>query len=328
MIDRREMDICLAKAERTDAMLALTGDKRFLISESGNAFLMYQVSGKSWIVMSDPVGERKDWAELFWSIRKLADGAGGRLFFYQLSTDSLPLAIELGFQIIKYGEEARINLPTFTLEGSRMSKLRQAHNRSIREGSTFEIVPATALDTIIDEVAAISDEWLRHKQAKEKMFSLGRFDREYLANFETAVVRREGKIIAFANIWATPNKAELSIDLMRHGEAMPPGTMEYLFTELILWGQKQNYRWFTLGLAPLSGIEANRLSPVWAKAASFLFQHGEQYYGFKGLRNYKEKFSPQWEGRYIAAPRGLAWLTALNDLQSLIGGKRRIRAED
>ena len=84
---------------------------------------------------------------------------------------------------------------------------------------------------------------------------------------------------------------------------MPPGTMEYLFTELILWGQKQNYRWFTLGLAPLSGIEANRLSPVWAKAASFLFQHGEQYYGFKGLRNYKEKFS-------------------------LIGGKRRIRAED
>jgi phosphatidylglycerol lysyltransferase len=319
---------CLAQADRTDAMLARTGDKRFLLSESGNAFLMYQVSGKSWIVMADPVGSREEWPELFWSMRKLADAEGGRLLFYQLSTEALPLAIELGFQIIKYGEEARISLSGFSLEGSRMSKLRQAHNRSLREGSSFEIVPATSFAEIVDEIAIISDDWLRHKKAREKMFSLGRFDRNYLADFDTALVRREGRIIAFANLWATPNRNELSIDLMRHGEDMPPGTMDFLFTELILWGQQQEYQWFTLGIAPLSGIEANRLSPVWAKAASFLFRHGEQFYGFRGLRSYKDKFAPQWEGRYIAVPRGLGWLTSLGDLQALIGGKNILKDKD
>lgn len=328
ILDRAELDQCLKQARRTDAMLSLTGDKRYLTSRTGNAFLMYQISGKSWIVMSDPVGEQAEWPELFWSIRGLADATGGRLFFYQLSVDALPLTIELGFQIIKYGEEARINLCDFTLEGSRMSKLRQVHNRSLREGSSFEIVPAASLGEIFNDLAVISDDWLRHKNANEKMFSLGRFDRKYLANFDTAVVRREGKIIAFANLWATANRNELSIDLMRYGEDMARGTMDFLFIELMLWGQQQKYTWFTLGIAPLSGIESNRLSPIWAKAASFLFRHGEQFYGFKGLRSYKEKFAPQWEGRYIAVPKGLSWLSGLNDLQALIGGKRMTKIKE
>ena len=324
LLDPVLLDECLARADRTDALLALTGDKRFLLSESGQAFLMYQVSGKSWIVMADPVGLRDDWQELFWSIRTMADAAGGRLLFYQLSVDALPLAIDLGFQIIKYGEEARVKLAKFTLEGPRMSGLRQAHRRAIRDGSSFEILPAAQLDEILDELAAISDAWLRQKNQKEKMFSLGRFEPDYLKHFDMAIVRRAGKITAFANIWATANRNELSIDLMRHRDNMPPGTMDFLFTELMLWGQAQGFVWFTMGIAPLSGIEANRLSPAWAKAGAFIFRHGEALYGFRGLRKYKEKFKPQWEGRYIAAPKGLAWLTSLKDLQSLIGGKRKI----
>ena len=322
-LDQSVLDNCLDQADRTDAMLALARDKQFLLSEPGNAFLMYQVSGKSWIIMGDPVGERKEWAELLWSMRKLADISGGRLLFYQLSIDALPLAVELGFQIIKYGEEARIKLSSFTLEGSRMSGLRQAHRRCEREGSIFEIVAADTLPLIFDELSLISNSWLKEKNQKEKMFSLGRFDRDYLSHFDIALVRRDGRIIAFANIWKTPNMNELSIDLMRHDRDMPPGTMDYLFTELILWGKEQGFAWFTMGIAPLSGIEANRLAPIWAKTASFIFRHGEALYGFRGLRKYKEKFAPRWEGRYIAAPKGLAWLTSLNDLQALISGKRK-----
>jgi phosphatidylglycerol lysyltransferase len=107
---------------------------------------------------------------------------------------------------------------------------------------------------------------------------------------------------------------------MRHASQMPYGTMDYLFIHLMLWGRSQGYDWFTLGLAPLSGLEARRLSPFWAKAGAFFFRHGESFYGFEGLRAYKEKFAPRWEPRFIAGPRGISMSRAMIDLQKLVGG--------
>ena len=37
--------------------------------------------------------------------------------------------------------------------------------------------------------------------------------------------------------------------------------MDYLFIELMLWGQQAGYRWLNLGMAPLSGLEAHPLAP-------------------------------------------------------------------
>jgi len=105
---------------------------------------------------------------------------------------------------------------------------------------------------------------------------------------------------------------------MRHRAEVPYGCMDFLFTRLMLWGRQEGYAWFNLGLAPLSGIEARRLAPTWARAAGMLFRHGEAFYGFEGLRNYKEKFAPLWEPRYIACNGGMATGRALLDLQSLI----------
>ena len=40
--------------------------------------------------------------------------------------------------------------------------------------------------------------------------------------------------------------------------------------------------------------------------ASLVFEHGERFYNFRGLRRYKDKFHPEWRPRYIAAPVGAA----------------------
>jgi phosphatidylglycerol lysyltransferase len=311
----------LAATDRSEAMLAFTGDKCFLVSRSGAAFLMYRVRGRSWIVMGDPVGPRADWAELLWAIRGLADAAQGDLLLYQITPEALPIAIEMGLQIVKYGEEASVDLTTFTLEGGAMRGLRQCVRRAEREGALFEIVPATGVPAVLPELKSVSDAWLAAKNQSEKRFSLGRFDSAYLSRFDCAVVRHQGRIIAFANLWKTESKAELSVDLMRHAEPLPYGSMDLLFARLMLWAREQGYRRFSLGTAPLSGIEGRRLSPAWAKAAAFLFRHGERVYGFEGLRAYKEKFGPAWSPRYIAGPRGLALVRSLLGLQRLIGGR-------
>lgn len=322
--DSADIDRILAGAERTDAMLALTGDKRFLLSPSGDAFLMYQVHGASWIVMSDPVGPREQWPDLLWTIRARADAAQGRLLLYQISADALELAIELGLHIIKYGEEAVVDLRDFSLEGSAMRTVRQAERRATREGATFSIAPVGEIPNILPELARVSDCWLHAKRQKEKGFSLGRFDRDYVTRFDCALVRHHGDIVAFANILATANRAELSVDLMRHLETMPTGTMDFLFAHLMQWGKDNGFQRFSLGLAPLSGIESRRLSPHWAKAAALIFSHGERFYGFRGLRAYKEKFAPRWEPRYLAGPHGIGLVHGLVDLNRLI---RSVTAE-
>jgi phosphatidylglycerol lysyltransferase len=84
------------------------------------------------------------------------------------------------------------------------------------------------------------------------------------------------------------------------------------------WGRDQGYAYLALGMAPLSGIESRRLAPAWARLASMVFNKGERLYGYAGLRRYKDKFLPEWSGRYLVAPRGPSMALALVDVTLLV----------
>jgi phosphatidylglycerol lysyltransferase len=309
----------IAQASRSEAMLALTGDKRFLVSEARDAFVMYQVKGSSWIVMGDPVGAPQSWGSLLWTLRELSHGQQGRLLLYEVTPATLELAIGMGLQIVKYGEEAVVDLTRFALEAPQFRSVRKSQRVAIRDGARLRIVPAAAVPVILDQLEAISDAWMAAKGHQEKGFSLGRFDREYLCNFDVALVMVEDRIVAFANLWLTADRNEASVDLMRQCDDAPAGAMDFLFVHLLLWAKERGYRRFTLGMVPLSGIEGRPLAPAWAKAAALIFRHGETFYGFRGLRSYKEKFAPQWEPRYLAGPPGVGFIQALHDVSRLIG---------
>jgi len=237
-----------------------------------------------------------------------------------VSKQNLSLYIDLGLAFSKLGEEAIISLETFTLEGKTNAPLRQARNKGLREGSAFSIVPALEINALLPEMKAVSDNWLTKKNVREKGFSIGSFDPEYLVRFDTAVVRREGKVIAFANLWPAGDRSCLSIDLMRHHESAPNGIMDYLFVELMLWGQENGYKEFSLGMAPLSGLEHHPLATLWNRVGNLVFRFGDEFYNFEGLRKYKQKFHPDWQPRYLAAPGGLALPKVLIDATTLISG--------
>ena len=101
--------------------------------------------------------------------------------------------------------------------------------------------------------------------------------------------------------------------------------MESLFTHLLLWGKARGYRWFALGMAPLSGVTPSTAGSWWNPMGAFLFRHGTRVYNFQGLRAYKEKFSPAWEPRYLVYPGGMMLPRLLADVTALIaGGYRRL----
>jgi phosphatidylglycerol lysyltransferase len=45
-------------------------------------------------------------------------------------------------------------------------------------------------DRLLDTLGAISDSWLRHKNTKEKGFSLGFFDKAYLRNCPLVLIKK------------------------------------------------------------------------------------------------------------------------------------------
>lgn len=316
----RKARAVIASSEDTGAHLALLGDKSLLFSDGGDAFLMYGVEGRSWVALGDPLGNPREQEELVWRFRQLCDQHGGWPVFYEVGPETLPLYIDLGLTLLKLGEEARVDLVSFSLKGDTGKKYRYTMNRVEKAGCAFTIIPTGHVPALLTDLRAVSDMWLASKQTREKRFSLGFFSEDYLKQGPVAVVRQEGKIVAFANLLLGANKKELSVDLMRYRPDAPVNLMEYLFLQLMLWGRQEGYRWFNLGMAPFSGFDNRALAPLWHRLGAFMFRHGEHFYNFQGLRRYKEKFSPQWTPKYLACPGGLVLPRILANVASLIAG--------
>jgi phosphatidylglycerol lysyltransferase len=309
----------IERGEDTTANLALLGDKNLLFNRERSACIMFQSSGNSWVAMGDPIGPPELGESLAWEFLEDCDGMAVSPVFYQVTPERLPLYVDLGLTLSKLGEEARVPLESFSLDGAPRADLRQAHRRANRDGATFELVARTAVPQILPELRAVSDAWLAAKNATEKRFSLGFFDERYVAHFDVGVVRHEGAVVAFANLWRG-GSTELSVDLMRYNESAPKGVVDYMLIECMQWGRAQKFRWFNLGMAPLSGLEEHALAPAWHKLGRMVQRYGETFYNFEGLRKFKEKFDPVWRPRYLAAPDGLAMAGALLDVTALISG--------
>ncbi len=305
--------------------LVFLRDKTLLFDPKRTGFVMYGVQGRTWVALGDPVCPPQDTADLVRSFLEKCDDFDGVPVFYEVSKDQLHSYADFGLTFVKLGEEAKVDLTQFTLDGGRAKKQRQILHHLDRTGATFRIACREQVPELIDRLREVSDDWLRAKAGSEKGFSLGFFDPEYLARFPVALIERAGCIVAFANLWPGPGGVELSVDLMRYRSDGLPEAMEGLLLHLMSWGKREGYRWFSLGMAPLSGFERSPVAPLWTRLGSFLYEHGEALYGFQGLRAYKEKFHPEWQPRYLVYPGGFTLPRILADVAALVaGGYRRI----
>jgi phosphatidylglycerol lysyltransferase len=310
----------IAKYPYTYAHLALLRDKSLLFNSSATAFIMYGIEGRSWVAMGDPVGPYEERRELAWKFREMGEYHDGWTVFYQVRPENLDIYLELGLNLLKIGEEARVRLAEFSLTGKKHKSLRGSVNRIEKQGCHFEIIQPESVPALLPQLKTVSDSWLASKNTREKGFSLGFFKEAYLVGCPIATVRQNETVVAFANLWLGDEKEELSLDLMRYLGDAPHGIMDYLFTKLMLWGKEQGYVWFNLGMAPLAGLQSRSLAPTWNRFGAMVFGYGERFYNFQGVHQFKDKFNPLWEPRYLAVPDGIALPRILANLSALIAG--------
>jgi len=308
--------------ERSDAGLALMGDKSFLFSSSRHAFLMYAKRGRTWAALHDPVGPRDEWPALIREFVSLAHAHGGRAAFYQVRADALPLYLDAGLTLMKLGEEARVMLREFDLKGPQRAHLRYALKRGERDGFTFEPIDPAQMAGNLPVLRAISDAWLEERDVREKSFSVAAFDDDYLAAQHVLLVRQNGTPLAFVTFMTTDLNTDATVGVMRHLPGASPYAMEYLFTQLALHLKAAGYQSLSLGMAPLAGMGPTPLASSWHRLAGLIWRFGGKFYNFRGLRGFKNKFAPRWEPRYLAASGSIGVFITLADLSLLAGGWR------
>jgi len=307
--------------DETQNFLALLGDKKLFWSADRKAFIMFAETTKYWIAMGNPVGQSSSFEAMLWAFREEGDRHGVRIVFYEVGERWLPLFLDLGLTLLKIGEEAKVKLADFTLDGGHRENQRKARNKFSKQGYSFALLARHEVPTHLGALHDISDKWLARKNTREKGFSLGFFDPDYITNTRVAVIKNPaGQIMAFANLWETAGQQEVSIDLMRYDPEAPSGIMDFLFVELLMWAKADGITWFNLGMAPLSGLERHALAPLWHKIGTAIYDLGEEFYNFDGLHAYKDKFDPEWFPRYLAAPAGLSAPLILMTVAKLIAG--------
>ena len=305
------------QSQSARANLALLGDKRFLFSDSGKAFIMYRVKGESWIALGDPVGPAAEHERLVLTFRELCDRYGGWPVFYLVDAEGLSLYVDLGLSPLKVGEDARVPLERFSLTGHARSELREAHDRVLEQGVDFGIVSSHDVPALIPELERVSDDWLAHLAKTERGFSRGFFSPDYVARFPCAVVRRDKRIIAFAVLWVSGGKEELALDLLRYHRDAPKGIMEFMVTELMVGGRARGYRWFDLGLVPLAGHERQLPDPLWQRIGRMMYRQSEHFQDSDSHRRFAAALDPVWRPKYLASPGGLKTTRILRDVASL-----------
>ena len=286
--------------------LVFLEDKDIFVYENKDSeatvFLQFKTFNNKCIVMGDPSGKQEDFSDALENFINETDKWGYVPVFYEVSEKIVILLHEFGYDFIKMGEEAHVDLPSFTVSGKKRKSERAVMNRFEKEQYTFEVINPPFSSEFIKDIKSISDEWLGSR--KEKGFSLGFFSEKYFEHSPIAIAKdKNNQIIAFANIIPTYNDKEGTIDLMRYKKDSPPGVMDFLFISLFRYMLGIGLTSFNLGMAPLSNVGTSRKSFIQERIAYFVYEFGSHFYSFRGLRYYKEKFATNWVSYYTLYSR-------------------------
>ena len=292
------------------ARMALMEDKSFHFTPGGSV-IAFVVKNRVALAIGDPIGPPQDAAAAIAGFVQHCARNDWRVAFYQTVPDRLEHYRAAGLEALCIGHEAIVDLAAFSLDGRAMKPLRGAVNRLQRAGARAVVIEPPLDDRLLAELREVSDEWLATMRGTEKRFSLGWFDEAYLRPGPVmTVISPAGGIRAFANLLPEYRRNELTVDLMRYRRDVESGTMDFLFIELFRWARERGYDSFNLGLSALALVGSHPDSPAVERALGFIYEHVNRFYSFKGVHDFKEKFAPRWEPRYLIHP-GAASLPAV-----------------
>jgi len=275
-------------------------DKLFWFTSDRQGFIAFKSTKKYAVVLENPVhSNTHTMAEIIHGFDNYCRENSLRTIYYRIPEGNKDTYVSLDKKILSIGEEARLNLENWTMEGSNRRALRNIVSKISRLGYTFQVNPAPQSAVFLQQLQSVSNEWLKDKHRSELVFSQGLFDEKELKHQTIlSLSDPEGKVVGFINLIPGGNPKEANFDLMRSTEDAPAGTMEALFVHMFNYLKGEGYLTCTMGMVPMSGIE--KPGNFEERVIKLAYEKIKQFNHYKGLRSFKEKFDPDWVMMYLA----------------------------
>lgn len=273
-------------------------DKSYFFSADGQAFVAYAVSRGVAVCLGDPEGKPESVQKIIPEFRHFCTSNGWLIAFIAASERHKEVFERQGYNSILIGADAVVDIDKFLEETARNKYFRNLINRFGKNNlTTTRHIPPHPTE-LITELRYVSNDWLKIPNHKQWTFITGYFSRQYFEQTPLFVVRdEEGKALAFANEIPSFKRGEATIDLMRHRRNAPKNIMDYMFIELMRQLHEEGIKTFNLGLSPLA--RQGFTDSFNEKLLDYIYLISQRFVSTKGLHQYKAKFDPNWEPRYV-----------------------------
>ncbi len=287
-------------------------DKSYFFNSDRTAAIAYKSTAGTALVVGDPLGPISEFDSLIEQFSNFCWINDWTPAFIHSSETNLSIYTKLGFEYQKIGEEALVNTTNFTDRVNGNKYFRHINNKFTKLGYGCEELMPPHNQATINQLKAISKDWLSVPGRAERGFMLGYFSEAYMQRCRIIVAKDQtGQIEAFINQVPTIKPNEANFDFLRHMANSPGNINDYLMSFFITRLQTDDIEFLNMGLAPLSGLdEADPAqSNLITGLLSFTYTNGSRFYSFQGLKRFKAKYEPQWQSRYIVYRGGLGGFT-------------------
>ncbi|GLU47605.1 bifunctional lysylphosphatidylglycerol synthetase/lysine--tRNA ligase LysX [Nocardiopsis ansamitocini] len=278
-------------------------DKSVVFSPSGKAAVTYRVVAGVSMASADPIGDPEAWGGAISAWLREAEAYAWTPAVTGAGEEGATAYARAGLKVLQLGDEAVLDVGTFTVEGRAMRVVRQAANRVERAGYTFRVrrhrdIDAAEMERIIDRV----DAWRDTETERGFSMALGRLGDNADGRCVLAEALGPDGEVAGLLSFVPWGPSGLSLDLMRRDRAADNGLMEFMVASLMRQAGRLGVQRVSLNFAVFRSVfeEGARLGagPVlraWRGLLLFL----SRWWQLEALYRSNVKYRPWWNPRYL-----------------------------
>ncbi|MCD7743691.1 MAG: phosphatidylglycerol lysyltransferase domain-containing protein [Lachnospiraceae bacterium] len=290
--------------------LSLSPDSSYFFGKSVPGVVPYTLAGKRAMSQGDPAGRTEDIPQLTDEYIAFCRNNGYRPVFNSVSLETARFLENRGFSVLKYGEEAILELGSYSLSGGKKGALRRNVAKLDRAGVTAEeYCPQAGRDQSLEqEIAALEEQWFADKKLK-LTYSVGdlQFDMPYGRRYFLSR-DADGKLLTVLSFLPYKSGKGYCVDVMYRKLDGPTGEMEHAIISAAMKMKEEGVEEVSLNIAPLAGIDVTKPDTDRIEELMHAIYNNMDFgYDFKNLYRFKSKFDPTvWKERYLVYDRRIS----------------------
>ncbi len=305
--DETRLRELLCKHGRRDSLgyFALRRDKSVVWSPSGKAAVTYRVVSGVALASADPIGDPEAWPGAIDEFLELSRQHAWVPAVIGGSELGATVYARYGLDALELGDEAIVDVASFSLSGRPMRGVRQAVKRVERAGYQVQVRRVGALTRPeADELLTAVTAWRGGGVERGYSMALSRLCDPEDGDCVIVTAEQDGRLRGLLHFvpWGPDG---LSLDLMRRDRSADNGLNELMIVQLIEAAQGLGVRRVSLNFAAFRSalergerIGAGPVLRVWRRVLVFV----SRWWQIESLYRFNLKFRPEWEPRFLSFP--------------------------